>query len=420
MTTQLLSDQRFEEARLLCRLLSDNGYPSMLAGGCVRDRLFGLEPKDYDLATCAPPATGLAFFEKLGYRVIPTGLAHGTITVLTPTQSVEITTLRSDVACFGRHARVAFSTSFEEDARRRDFTINALFEDAHGQVLDFVGGISDLRERRLRFVGDPRERIREDYLRILRYFRFLGRYGWEPQTALLETIASSLDGLKLLSPERIHGEFDQILLSPHIQMLLALLDQTGVLRTLFPWYDATPSLGRLLHELNTRDTTLPWFSLFYWGSRRAQEAAWLKNELARWRFTRKQRGSLLLLQDLFLNLQSPTAAPALLLRLAERTELDLDSLAVYLQRSRRIFKLDPPAFPEAFITHLSGRNTPPIPTAALLKVPRKERNRTVTLIKIFCFSDPSPKGCDIEHIIRHRDQYWGQLASGKWFNEVQG
>ena len=170
------TEPRYQEARKICSLMDGQGFPTRLAGGCVRDLILGQSPKDIDLATSADPRTARRLLKECGYRVLPTGLKYGTQTIVTPIQAIEITTLRSDVSCDGRHAQVDFSVGFEEDAKRRDFTINALYQDGGGQIYDYVGGRADLENSVLRFVGDPKARIREDYLRILRYFQiFLPR-----------------------------------------------------------------------------------------------------------------------------------------------------------------------------------------------------------------------------------------------------
>jgi len=197
-------------AHELGSLLCEAGMEARFAGGCVRDRLLDVEPKDYDLATTGQPGEVRAFLKSKGYKVIPTGLSHGTLTVVQDGIPVEVTTLRRDVACDGRHAEVAFSTSFEEDARRRDFTINALFERMDGRIDDYVGGLADMKVQRLAFVGNPSERIEEDALRILRYFRFLARLKWDMIPDYEDAIIRHKPMLALLSRERIKAEMDQI------------------------------------------------------------------------------------------------------------------------------------------------------------------------------------------------------------------
>jgi tRNA nucleotidyltransferase/poly(A) polymerase len=203
-------DTRYRDALLILRELEARGFEARLAGGCVRDRLMGVVPTDYDIVTSATPDQVLEAMKHYAHKVIPTGIAHGTVMVLAPSTSLEITTLRKDVATDGRRAVVAFGAGFEEDSLRRDFTINGLFEDQHGKVYDYVDGISDLNQKILRFVGDPTERIKEDALRILRFFRFWSRLGFTPAPGTLEALPPLTPNLKLISQERITAEIWQI------------------------------------------------------------------------------------------------------------------------------------------------------------------------------------------------------------------
>ncbi len=207
----------------------------MFAGGCVRDRILGLTPKDYDIATSAMPHQVSALFESQQFRVIPTGVEHGTVTIITKTGPVEITTLRRDVKTDGRHAVVDFKgATFATDAARRDFTMNSMFEDISGHIHDFYGGLDDIKLRCLKFVGQPDARIREDYLRILRYFRFWARLGFTADEESLAAIYRNTDGLKNLSAERITSELWAIFDAPHNVDPLVAMDHCGVLSQLIP------------------------------------------------------------------------------------------------------------------------------------------------------------------------------------------
>ena len=189
-------------ARVL-KALDGVGEETRIAGGAVRDLALGLTPGDFDLATTATPEAVMARARAAGFRVVPTGLAHGTVTVIVDGRPFEVTTLREDIATDGRHAVVKFGRDFRADALRRDFTINALSLDAKGRVHDYCDGLADLAARRVRFIGDASQRIREDYLRILRFFRFSARYGEGPLDA--EGFAAAIaerDGLSVLSRER--------------------------------------------------------------------------------------------------------------------------------------------------------------------------------------------------------------------------
>ena len=193
-------------ARELITILQDHGYQAWLVGGCVRDRLLGRIPKDYDLATTSHPQHNIECLTESGYRVYSTGLDYGTVTVVVGEYSYELTTLRRDVSCDGRKAQVVFGGTLQSDAARRDFTINALYEDLHGEIYDYVGGQADLSQRLMRFVGDPQRRIREDYLRILRFFRLAQRLGFELDSVAVRAIASQAHGIASLAKERVYNE----------------------------------------------------------------------------------------------------------------------------------------------------------------------------------------------------------------------
>jgi poly(A) polymerase/tRNA nucleotidyltransferase (CCA-adding enzyme) len=219
------------------------GLPAVLAalrqprlvGGCVRDRIAGLKLSDIDLATPDPPEEVMRRLEGAGLRAIPTGLAHGTVTALSGGAGFEITTLRRDVETDGRHAVVAFTDDWREDAARRDFTINALSMTPGGAVFDYFDGLADLEARRVRFVGEAASRIAEDHLRILRYFRFFARYGAggaDPQA--IAAIFDGKAGLAALSAERVWSEVRRILITPMPDAALALAADTGVLAAILP------------------------------------------------------------------------------------------------------------------------------------------------------------------------------------------
>lgn len=223
------------ESRALLAALLATGKAARFVGGCVRDTLLdpGLDPADLDLATQELPGPLMERLRATGFHVLPTGLAHGTITVLVGRRSFEVTTLRRDVACFGRRAEVAFSDDFEEDAARRDFTINAMSCDGQGRLFDPFGGRADLLAGRVRFVGDPAQRIAEDYLRILRLFRFWARFGRvPPEPAALAACAALAPGLDRLSGERIRAELERLLMAAGAVAALGLMEETGVLARL--------------------------------------------------------------------------------------------------------------------------------------------------------------------------------------------
>ncbi|MFV0360918.1 CCA tRNA nucleotidyltransferase [Tropicimonas sp.] len=226
----------------VCVLLEAAGYRALYVGGCVRNTLLGYPVFDHDLSTDARPDTVVAVMEAAGLRVIPTGIEHGTVTVIADGEPFEITTFRHDIETDGRRAVVHFADTVTEDARRRDFTMNAIYCDRLGEIIDPLGGMADLGARRLRFVGNACHRVREDYLRILRFFRFSAWYA-DPETgfdaAALDACARNIDGLSRISAERIGGEMRKLLAAPDPSHSVAVMQTTGVLRAILPGADMT-------------------------------------------------------------------------------------------------------------------------------------------------------------------------------------
>ncbi len=216
----------------LCAAMQAGGYRIFFVGGCVRNALLDETVGDLDLATDALPDQVMRLAEAAGFKAIPTGIDHGTVTVLAKGVTHEITTFRRDVQTDGRHAVVAYSTDIAQDAARRDFTMNAIYADPAGEVIDPLGGLPDLLARRLRFVGDPALRIREDYLRILRFFRFSASYG-DPALGMdadaLAACAELADGIDGLSRERIGAEMRKLLSARDPAPALASMAASGVL-----------------------------------------------------------------------------------------------------------------------------------------------------------------------------------------------
>ncbi|MFN5902058.1 MAG: CCA tRNA nucleotidyltransferase, partial [Novosphingobium sp.] len=205
-------------------------------GGAVRDTLLGIAVKDVDIATPLRPLKVIGKLKDAGIQAVPTGIDHGTVTAVLPGGAVEITTLRHDVSTDGRRATVAFADEWQDDAARRDFTINALYADpATGEVFDWFGGLEDLAARRVRFIGDARQRIREDHLRILRYFRFQARFGSQPVDTNSEMACSDLAAtLKGLSRERVGMEMMNLLSLPDPAPTVARMAELGVLAVILP------------------------------------------------------------------------------------------------------------------------------------------------------------------------------------------
>ena len=222
-------------------LFTQHGFQLLCVGGCVRNSLFGVPVSDIDMASDARPDDVIRMAEAAQLRVIPTGIDHGTVTVISGGTSYEITTFRSDVDTDGRHATVAFSNDHIEDAKRRDFTFNALYVGRDGTVLDPVQGLPDIAARQVRFIGDAQARITEDTLRILRFFRFFAWYG-DPDGGIdpegLAACAQGAEGLEGLSAERIGTEMIKLLSAPDPSRAIAAMQASGVLARVMPGADA--------------------------------------------------------------------------------------------------------------------------------------------------------------------------------------
>ncbi len=218
-----------EVARLLA-LLDRDGEEARVVGGAVRNALLRLAVDEIDVATTAVPEEVARRVDAAGWKSIPTGIDHGTITVIIEGKPFEVTTLRRDVETYGRKAKVLFGRDWRTDAERRDFTINALSLSADGRIYDYVGGIADIAARRVRFIGEPSSRIAEDYLRILRFFRFHAWYGaGGPDAAGLHACILARGGLEALSRERVRMELLKLLLAPHATPTLVVMAETGLL-----------------------------------------------------------------------------------------------------------------------------------------------------------------------------------------------
>ncbi|HSM40275.1 MAG TPA: CCA tRNA nucleotidyltransferase [Afifellaceae bacterium] len=215
--------------------LADDDAPTRLVGGTVRNALLGERVHDIDMATALLPEAVMERAKAAGLKAIPTGIDHGTVTIVAKGHPVEVTTLRADVETDGRRATVRYTDDWAEDAGRRDFTMNALYADADGTLLDPLGGLDDLLARRVRFIGDPEDRIREDYLRILRFFRFFAFYGHgRPDAAGLKACVRLKAGMKVLSVERIWSELKRILEAPDPSRAMLWMRTTEVLQLVLP------------------------------------------------------------------------------------------------------------------------------------------------------------------------------------------
>ena len=233
--------------RLLKALDAKQGT-ARFVGGAVRDLLLGERPGDLDLATTLQPDEVVRRLEAAGIKAVPTGIEHGTVTAVSSGTVVEVTTLRSDVSTDGRRATVAFTDNWAEDAGRRDFTINALFADPFsGELFDYFGGLDDLKSRTVRFIGEPLQRIAEDHLRILRFFRFHARYGHgAPDPHALEACIERANDLMALSRERIADELLKLLALGDPTPTVRLMHERGLLAPVIPEISEVERLGRLV------------------------------------------------------------------------------------------------------------------------------------------------------------------------------
>lgn len=246
----------------LLAALSEDGEEARVVGGAVRNTLLGEPVGDIDIASTTLPEETKARAEKCGFKVVPTGIDHGTVTVVAHGVPYEVTTLRADVETHGRQATVAFGRDWQVDAERRDFTVNALYVRANGDVVDHVGGLADIEKRELRFIGDAETRITEDYLRILRFFRFFAWYGsGRPDAAGLKACAKLKSHLQTLSAERVWSELKKLLSAPDPSRALLWMRQSGVLTQILPesekWgIDAIHALVRSERDLEWKPDAL--------------------------------------------------------------------------------------------------------------------------------------------------------------------
>jgi len=238
--------------RLLNALDAKQGT-ARFVGGAVRDLLLGEKPGDLDLATTLRPDEVVRRLEAAGIKAVPTGIEHGTVTAVSSGTVVEVTTLRSDVSTDGRRATVAFTDDWARDAGRRDFTINALYADPFtGELFDYFGGLEDLKSRSVRFIGEPLQRIAEDHLRILRYFRFHARYGHgSPDPHALEACVERANDLMALSRERIADELLKLFALDDPTPTVRMMAERGLFTPVVPEFSDVARLGRLVADERT-------------------------------------------------------------------------------------------------------------------------------------------------------------------------
>ncbi len=248
------------ETKAVIAALTRKGAIVRFVGGCVRDAILGRKVKDIDIATHDPPETVIKLLEAARIKAVPTGIEHGTVTAVVDRAHFEITTLREDVETYGRHAKVAFTDDWKADAARRDFTFNAIFCGPDGTLYDPFGGIADLHAGRVRFVGDPETRIKEDVLRLLRFFRFHAHYGkGDPDQAALSACRKLAHFLPTLSGERVAGEILRLLSAADPASVFDLMQTDGVLSHVLPEAEHIRKLAVLAaieNELGENDPLL--------------------------------------------------------------------------------------------------------------------------------------------------------------------
>lgn len=246
--------------RVIAALEAAEPRSARFVGGCVRNALLGQTVDDIDIATSLTPDRAAEALETAGIAVHETGIAHGTLTAVADHQPFEITTLRRDVSTDGRRATVAFTTDWAEDAKRRDFTLNAIYAEPDGTLIDYASGVEDALHRRILFIGQPEDRIAEDYLRILRFFRFFAWYGHgEPDPGALTACAAMKEGLRQLSAERVWKETKKLLAAEDPRASLAAMDEAGVMAVLYGSLDRT-RFARMV-ELGEADAFLGFLAL---------------------------------------------------------------------------------------------------------------------------------------------------------------
>ena len=237
-----LSWLRSNSVQQIFSILEEIGAETRVVGGAVRNSILKLDVKEKDFATTAVPEEVITLFTAKGIKTIPTGIAYGTVTIVIDSEEFEITTLREDIQTDGRHAVVKFGKDWSKDAQRRDFTMNALYLDRNGKLFDYVNGYQDCLAKKVRFIGSAEERIKEDYLRILRYFRFLATFGaGDFDKTTISAILRNRQGLNQLSPERISMELKRIFPAPNANKIFETLVETGIFQIL------TGGVARLLH-----------------------------------------------------------------------------------------------------------------------------------------------------------------------------
>ena len=284
--------------RKILSLLNKKKDTTRFVGGCVRDSLIGIETNDIDIATKLKPDAVIDILTSASINVIPTGINHGTVSVFSKNLNFEITTLRSDTSTDGRHAEVTFSDSWKKDSSRRDFTINSIYLKQNGDIYDPHNGVQHLKDRKIVFIGDPGERINEDYLRILRFFRFNAFYGNDNlklSNNSIKACEKNKNKIRKLSSERIHNEFFKILNSTKPYFVINIMKKIGILDILFEKKVETKSFKKLISIEEKNSLTIDQFIRFVSLAPNAKKIHLY--DLKMFNFSKKDKKKLLLLTN---------------------------------------------------------------------------------------------------------------------------
>lgn len=342
----LANEPWLQDARLQRTLaaIAAAGADARVVGGAVRNALLGLPVGDVDIATTATPQQVIDAATAAGLKAVPTGIDHGTVTIICDGHPYEVTTLRRDVETFGRRAKVSFSTDWAADASRRDFTINALYCDATGWLFDPLGGLADIGAGRVRFIGDADQRIREDYLRILRFFRFSAQYAkGEFDRQGLAAAAAAREGLCGLSPERVRAELLRLLLAPRVVEAVAAMAATGVLAKVIGRTGALDAFARAV-EL---DHVAPGDALLRLAALADIAATDVDRLQARLRLANAEADALRRYADAAAHVSSATVSPQQLRAFVYRHGNKVAAAALVLAQARRQVLQTPHAFQAA-------------------------------------------------------------------------
>lgn len=391
MTSPSLSSQSWltnaRTARLFDALLKGGGE-ARFVGGCVRNALLGAPVADIDIATTILPDEVVARLSAAGIATVPTGLAHGTVTAILDHQPFEITTLRRDVSTDGRRATVAFTTDWAEDAGRRDFTFNALYATRDGAVIDLTNGLADLAARKVRFIGDARQRLAEDYLRFLRFFRFHAWYGkGEMDAEGLTACAEAKDGIATLSGERIHDEMLKLLAAPDPAPVLRGMAAIGILAEILPGPLEIERLARLAeieetHLFREPDAVLRLAALIAGGTPERRQA-----------LARRLR---------FSNAESARLAAI------DRTDVKIISYLSIREVRRALYRLTPEVFKDkAMLGWAADRKQSNAPQwRALLALADSWQRPEMPLSGHEVMAAGVPNGPDVGRIIAEVEEWW--------------